>query len=364
MQGALKIFTLARIPVYVHWSFSLLTFFLIYYGWYAQMDRVSFLIFLILFLALFVSVILHEYGHALTARYYGVKTKDIILLPIGGLARLEKLPKKPLQEFVVAAAGPAVNLFIALVLGIVLWMEYDGEIGRIFSSRGTLILRWHRVIPMLFVLNLSLAIMNLIPAFPLDGGRMLRAAIATKLGRLKATEIASYLGQGFSILLVGYGIYRRDFMSMLLGFFLYSMARKEYRLLKTEDLLSKHVIDTATKRTFPAIFAEDSLTKFLTTLPTRQKDDFLVLNKSDNSFHGILSAKTIKKLQKEKTENLLIGAVSTANYPILSSEQNLAEGLSKLRSVDLNFLPVLKDQKFIGVLDYDSINQLLETRKQ
>jgi len=361
MQGALKIFTLARIPVYVHWSFSLLTIFLVYYGWYAQMGLVSFLIFLILFLALFVSVVLHEYGHALTARHYGVNTKDIILLPIGGLARLEKLPKKPLQEFFVAAAGPAVNLFIAFLLGIVLWFEYNGEIGRIFSSRGTLILRWHRVIPMLFVLNLSLAIMNLVPAFPLDGGRMLRAALAIKLGRLKATQIASYIGQGFSILLVGYGVYRRDFMSMLIGFFLFTMARKEYRLLKTEEILSDHLVDNAVKRTFPALYAEDSLTDFLASLPTKQKDDFLVLNKSDNSFHGILSARAIKKLQKEKTNDLLIGTISKSNYPILSPEQNLQEGLSTLRSVDLAFLPVLNHQKFIGVLDYDSINQFLET---
>ena len=216
MQGALKIFTLARIPVFIHWSFSLLIFFLLYYGWYTQMDLSSFLIFLFLFFALFVSVIFHEYGHALTAKYFGVKTKDIILLPIGGLARLENLPKKPLHEFFVAAAGPAINLIIALGLGIVLWLEYNGEVGRIFSTRGTLILRWHRVIPMLFVLNLSLAIMNLIPAFPLDGGRMLRAILAIRLGKINATKIASYLGQAFSAILVGYGIYKHDLMSCLL----------------------------------------------------------------------------------------------------------------------------------------------------
>jgi len=362
MQGALKIFTLARIPVYVHWSFSLLTFFLLYYGWYAQMDLASFLIFLVLFLALFISVILHEYGHALTARHYGVKTRDIILLPIGGLARLENLPKKPWHEFVVAAAGPAVNLVIALLLGIVLWLEYDGEIGRIFSTRGTLILRWHRVIPMLFVLNLSLAIMNLIPAFPLDGGRMLRAALAVKLARLKATQIASYLGQGFAFLLAGYGIYRQDFMSMLLGFFLFSMARKEYRILKTENMLSQHLIESTMKKTFPAIYATDVLTDFLASLPTSQKTDFLVLNAADQSFHGILSAVAIKKLQKKKQENLLIGAVSRSDYPNLSPDQNVSDGLSILRSVELNFLPVLRNQEFVGVLDYDSINQLLKTK--
>lgn len=362
MQGALKIFTLARIPVFVHWSFSLLTFFLLYYGWYAQMDLTSFSIFLLLFLALFVSVVLHEYGHALTARYYGVSTKDIILLPIGGLARLEKLPEKPRQEFVVAAAGPAVNLIIALILGILLWFEYNGEVGRIFSTRGTLILRWHRVIPMLFVLNLSLAIMNLFPAFPLDGGRMLRATLAIKLGRLKATQIASYIGQGFSMLLVGYGIYRKDFMSMLLGFFLFSMARKEYRLLKTEDILSKYLVETTMKTAFPVIYASDSLIDFLATLPINQKNDFLILDSVDQSFHGILSAKKIQELQKNKANDLLVGAVSNTDFPTLTTKQNVAEGLSILRSVSLDFLPVLREEKFVGVLDYDSINQLLKTK--
>ncbi len=362
MQGALKIFTLARIPVYVHWSFSLLAFFLLYYGWYAQMDGVSFLIFLVLFLALFISVILHEYGHALTARHYGVKTKDIILLPIGGLARLEKLPKKPLQEFVVAAAGPVVNLIIALLLGIILWFEYNGEIGRIFSTRGTLILRWHRVIPMLFVLNLSLAIMNLIPAFPLDGGRILRATLAIKLGRLRATQIASYLGQGFSVFLVGYGIYRQDFMSMILGFFLFSMARKEYRLLKTDNILSSYLIGSAMKKTFPALYINDSLSEFLTSLTVKQQGDFLVLNPVDQSFHGILSAAAIKKLRKKNNTGLLIGAVAESSYPILSPEQNVADGLSVLRSVELDFLPVIRGNEFVGVLDYDSINELLKAK--
>lgn len=362
MQGALKIFTLARIPVYVHWSFSLLVFFLIYYGWYAQMDGISFLIFLVLFSGLFFSVILHEYGHALTARYYGVKTKDIILLPIGGLARLENLPKKPLQEFVVAAAGPVVNLLIAGLLGIILWFEYNGEIGRIFSTRGTLILRWHRVVPMLFVLNLSLAIMNLIPAFPLDGGRMLRATLAIKLERLKATQIASYLGQGFSIFLVGYGVYRQDFTSMLLGVFLFSMARKEYRLLKTENILSNHLVGTTMKKVFPALYTNDSLPNFIAALTTKQQEDFLVLNPLDQSFYGILSARVIKKIRNKNNDGLLIGAVAESDYPTLSPDQNVADGLSILRNIELDFLPVLRGAEFVGVLDYDSINELLKAK--
>ena len=362
MQGALKIFTLARIPVYVHWSFSLLIFFLLYYGWYTEMDSISFLIFLFLFFALFVSVIFHEYGHALTAKYFGVKTKDIILLPIGGLARLENLPKKPLHEFFVAAAGPAINLLIALILGIVLWLEYDGEVGRIFSTRGTLILRWHRVIPMLFVLNVSLAIMNLIPAFPLDGGRMLRAVMSIKLGKLKATKIASYIGQGGSALLVVFGVFHRDFMSVFLGLFLFSSARKENRILKTEDILSQYLIENAIKRTYPVVYANDSLADFLETLPLKQKTNFLVLNLADQSFNGILSAKKINKLRKEKPPDDSIGSVIESHYPTLNPEQNVAEGLSILRSVDIDFLPVLKDQKFLGVLDYDSINQLLKIK--
>jgi len=362
MQRAIKIFTLARIPVYVHWSFSLLIFFLMYYRWYTQMDSTSFVIFLFLFFSLFVSVIFHEYGHALSAKYFGVKTKDIILLPIGGLARVENLPEKPLQEFVIAAAGPAINLIIALILGIVLWLEYNGEIGRIFSTRGTLILRWHRVIPMLFVLNLALAIMNLIPAFPLDGGRMLRAVLAIKLGRIKATKIASYLGQALSVLLIGYGIFHHDLMSILLGFFLFFTARKENRILKTEHILSQHLIEKAMKKTYPVLYATDSLSVFLSTLPIKEQKDFLVLNLTDQSFSGILTVEKIKNLRTKMIKDSLIGSVVENDIPTLNPKQTVAEGLSILRSVEVNFLPVLIDQKFVGILDYDSINQLLKIK--
>ncbi|NJN77698.1 MAG: hypothetical protein HC803_04680 [Saprospiraceae bacterium] len=146
-----------------------------------------------LVLALFFCVLLHEFGHALSARRYGVETLDIILSVIGGVARLTKLPEKPWQEFVVAAAGPAVNVVIAIVIGGLLWLtgNFDLPYSPVIDSRNFL--------PILAFANIALVVFNLVPAFPMDGGRMLRAGLAVKLSRVRATFIAMIIGQILSV---------------------------------------------------------------------------------------------------------------------------------------------------------------------
>lgn len=306
MKGSLKIFSLAGIPVFIHWSFWLLGFFLVYYGWSEELNSGEFLVFSFLFIALFACVILHEYGHALMARYFGVKTRDIILLPLGGIARLENLPRKPMQEFLVAAAGPAVNLILASIFAIVLFFDYESDfLVRVFTRRGDLILSWDRVITILFLLNISLVVMNLVPAFPLDGGRMFRALLAVKLGRLQATRIASRTGQVLAAVLIGYGLYAKDLMGILIGFFIFTMARRELQSLKTEALLSAHPARKATK---------------LIPLPVSE-----------------------------------IAAFS------ISADLTIWAGLEKLRATSQNYLLVKDGDEYLGILDYESINQFLET---
>jgi len=307
MKGSLKIFTLANIPVFIHWSFWLLGIFLIYYGWSAELDGREFAVFLFLFFVLFLCVVLHEYGHALMARHFGVKTRDIILLPLGGIARLEKLPHKPMQEFLVAAAGPAVNFLLAIILAAVLYFDQDSDfIGRIFTRRGALILSWKKVVPILFLLNISLVVMNLFPAFPLDGGRMFRALLAIKMGRLRATQIASRTGQFFAVVLVGYGLYAKDLMSILIGLFIFTMAKREFQSMRTEAVLSAHTIREA--------------------------------------FLNILPPDTNEMAQS------------------VNVDLSIWEGLEKLRASKQSFLLVKDGEEDLGILNYESINQFLKTK--
>src|SRR5262249_40373330 len=148
------------------------------------------LVFLVL---LFACVVAHEFGHIFTARAFGVSTPDVTLLPIGGVARLERIPEEPYEEFLVAIARPLVNLAIGLVLLAGAGVK-AGDLYTVESPHTSMIDR-------LAAVNLFLAVFNLIPAFPMDGGRVLRALLATRMGYVRATEIAAFIGQGFAFAL-------------------------------------------------------------------------------------------------------------------------------------------------------------------
>jgi Zn-dependent protease len=180
--------------------------------------------------AMFGIVVLHELGHALAARRYGIATLDITLLPIGGVARLERMPESPRQEIVVALAGPAVNLALALVLlvgvlvaGVGPWLGLPGLGAETFLTR-------------LFWANLLLAAFNLIPAFPMDGGRVLRALLALRLDRVRATWIAARIGQGFAVLLGLLGLVGNPLL-MLIALFVWFGAEEEAQATEVSNLL-------------------------------------------------------------------------------------------------------------------------------
>lgn len=202
------------INVYIHWTFwVLIGFYLVTVS--LQSGPLAGAVVSAFVLSVFACVALHEFGHAGAAAYFGIRTLDITLLPIGGMARLEHLPEKPYQELVIALAGPAVNFAIAgLLVPLLLFGTMplpgpalvDGELG--FTGQ-------------LLAANLILAIFNLLPAFPMDGGRVLRSLLAMRLGHLRATEIAARVGRWMAFLFGILGIYYGSFMTVLLAVFVF-----------------------------------------------------------------------------------------------------------------------------------------------
>lgn len=189
----------AGIPVKLHWSLGLLFLFLAYFGRaIINLDNQGLAWFLILIFTLFLCVIFHEFGHALVAKKFGIQTKDIILSPIGGIARLERIPEKPKDEVIIALAGPLMNLLIACLILIVLLL-ISHPISIPSDSYPQNIREFLRVA---FWLNIILFVFNLIPAFPMDGGRILRALLRTKMDIMQATKIASRIGTGIAIVLM------------------------------------------------------------------------------------------------------------------------------------------------------------------
>lgn len=225
MFSTWRIGSIAGIGVFVHWTFLLLLVV------FAGMDVVkqgprAGLEQLASILLLFAIVVLHEAGHALAARRFGIGTRDITLYPIGGVARLERMPRKPVEEIVVSLAGPAVNLVLAAGAYAVLPL-LNGTVD-IWLARH------------LLVINLALALFNLLPAFPMDGGRVLRALLALKHDFLKATAIAARIGRlmAFVFAIIGIfgvkGVFPPSFMLVLIAVFVWIAAGAEHRAVALE----------------------------------------------------------------------------------------------------------------------------------
>ncbi len=230
----LKVATIAGIPIKIHWSFIFTIFIVGGLILKHQLD-VKTSIFLSLFVAvLFVLVIMHEYGHALMARRFHVQTRDIIITPIGGIARLEGMPQRPVHELLVAFAGPLVNLVLALVFSVVLYaMETEDFFLR--EKEGIEVLTDPvGFIFLVAMMNTILFIFNLIPAYPMDGGRILRSLLSMKMSRTKATIIAANVGRVLAIGFIIFGAYNRMITLLFIGIFIYIVATREYQVAKVQ----------------------------------------------------------------------------------------------------------------------------------
>ncbi len=203
-RGSLRLGQMFGVGVYVHWTFALLV------GYVLLVSPAS----LALVFAAFGCVLLHEFGHVLAARRYGIGTHDVTMLPIGGVARLERLPDDPRQELVVALAGPAVNVAIAALLSLVFFVAFGILPGFGAAVPGGAAL----TLMQLIAVNLVLVIFNLLPAFPMDGGRVFRALLALRKGMLPATEIAVKVGKFCALLMAVAAFFWNPFLLLIAGF--------------------------------------------------------------------------------------------------------------------------------------------------
>jgi Zn-dependent protease len=231
MFGSLKLGKFFGIDTYVHGTFWLLPLFVLF-GGVAGGDLSGAVGQVLLLFTLFGCVVLHEIGHALAARYYGVRTRDITLYPVGGVASLERMPEKPFQEIVIALAGPAVNLVIAAGL-------FAGMLGGLVAFPGsfdpTALDPLDGFVIWLMKMNAFLMVFNLIPAFPMDGGRVLRAVLALGMPRLDATRAA--VGVGSVIAVAGglYGLYKHEYSWTLVAVVVYLLGQAELAAVTRQE---------------------------------------------------------------------------------------------------------------------------------
>jgi Zn-dependent protease len=347
-DGSLKIGSFFGIPLKVHWTFGLI----VIYVMLNVINNNSFW-FLWYIALLFISVVLHEYGHALTAKRFSINTKDIILSPIGGVARLENLPDKPWHEMLVAIAGPFVNLVIVLLISIILFATGEQSIvpenlERVDNSNVPEFFKW------VIVMNLALFIFNLIPAFPMDGGRILRAGLAIKLGKTKATRIASLVGRILAIAFVVFGFIGEQYTLLLIGIVIFFMATREMRDTLLTEKLSKLYVKDFMRNQFTLLHISEFMEKPIELYKRNGESNFLVTN-GLNEIVGTLPSVSIKDAIKENAHNDRIEEWISKVIATVNPEDTLLHTFEKLNKVGAGILLVTKDEKMEAVIDREAV---------
>ncbi len=364
MKGTINILQYSGIPVRLHWSFGLIFLWVFYVGQHWNMGIEGMLWIGSLVIALFLCVILHEFGHALTAKHFGVKTKDIILSPIGGVARLESLPQKPIQEFYIAAAGPLVNLGIAVALyPIILIVSPSHWTLSTLLKLGPEANPALIFIPSLIVLNLGLALFNLVPAFPLDGGRIFRALLSIRMGKFRATKTATIVGQGFAILLALVGLYLGNFFTIAISLFLYFSARQEMQYVQVQKILTSFTVKDIYRSHFKKIYAQDPMQLAITESQKGVERSFLVFNLADEII-GVLHEEFVLEAIKEKAPERLTIDYLSPKFEYIDPADSLKTILEKMQKEGYSILPIRSEGKLLGVLDRNGLYNFIELQRK
>lgn len=344
----------AGIPVKVHWSFGLLILFILFVAYQDGQAPTEFIFFILLVMTLFLCVILHEFGHALTAKHFKVNTRDIIISPIGGVARLEKLPKAPKEELLIAIAGPAVNVVIAVIClaGII---GFLGQEGLILDPESARIDSFPKYFKTVFYINIVLFLFNLIPAFPMDGGRILRALLSFKLSRKLSTQIASTIGKVFALIFIAYGLFIGHYVLAFIGGFIFYMATTENKQVRMEESLFNTEVKDIMRTTYQLMYLHDRMSKPIALSMTNQERNFLVAD-IDGKIEGTLHHLFIKDAIQQNRQDEFVSAYTSTKLFCLDPDTSINDVRNIMNKEGLSIVMIGHSKhEFVGVVDRDGI---------
>ena len=364
MGSAFKIGRFSGIDVRVHWTFLLLLAFFAFIGYQGSGSPLGALTAAVTIVALFLCVLLHEFGHSLVAQRLGIEIHSITLLPIGGVSNLESLPEKPADEVKISVAGPLVSVVLALIffgvgllLGAVpavpadLFMEF-GSVGQFFFSLG--------------FLNVVLAVFNLLPAFPLDGGRILRGLLATRLGAVRATNISSTIGQVFAAAFFLIGLLSGDILLALVAVFIFFGASGEAQMVKQRELTGGLTVSDVmgTKPRTETVTPNHTFGEVLELVIHGYQEDFPVVDEGGNLV-AMLTRDEIMTAAHSPERYQSVRDLMKTNVPTVSSRADLFEdGLRILQKSGLRALPVTENGELVGMLTIEDVGQASLLRPQ
>jgi stage IV sporulation protein FB len=365
-------YTIARIggtEVKVHLTFLLLLGWLAYHMWSVAGPAAA-AGYTLFFVAFFLCIVLHEFGHITMARRFGVRTPDVILLPIGGVARLERIPEAPRQELLVALAGPAVTVAIIVVLLAIALATGESAAGILETAQG-----WVQALAgrsegpadvtflvQLLILNAAVLAFNLIPAFPLDGGRVLRALLAGRLGLARGTRIAGAIGQMFALALGVAGFILPQPIWLLVAFFIFLGAGSEASAVATRLAGRGLTVSQMMVTDFRTIPVYASLQQAVDLLLAGEQREFPVVDNLGRT-EGILTRDNLIRGLTRLGPGGTVGEAMTGAVPAVPPTLGFQEALDRLRASGLPALPVVDASgALVGLLTRDNITDLLLVR--
>jgi Zn-dependent protease/CBS domain-containing protein len=360
MSWSLRLVRLWDIEVRIHVTFILILAWAAYF-WSAGTGRglQGALFGVVAMLLLFACVTLHEFAHSWQAMKYGVKVRDITLMPMGGLARMEEIPEEPGQELRIALAGPLVNLAIAaalILVGFALNTRAVISLGDLFAALQNA--EWSGMLIYLAMANLALGLFNLIPAFPMDGGRVLRALLAIRMDHNRATQIATRVGQGLALLLGLWGFAIGAWTLILVAIFVWMGAAGERRQTDTKSVLRDATVGQVMTRSPQTIGENEPLERAVELTLTTTQSDFPVTAAGNGRVVGLLTGREVLQGVRSHHEGNPAGPLTQGELVTVASDEPLFEAQRRMAVARVQAVPVLgQDGTLLGLLTERDINE-------
>jgi Zn-dependent protease len=336
MGWSFKLGRISGINIQVHFTF----FLILIWGAFNFGGSAGPLYGLLVTVTLFTLVLLHELGHSVAAMAYGIRVRDITLLPIGGVARLERMPEKPIQEFVVALAGPAVNVLLAIILAPIVFGLAGGLGPMVLSMRSQPGLTG--LLTFLLTANISLAIFNLLPAFPMDGGRIFRAVMGTFLSFERATTVAVTVGRVLAVGLGIFGLINGQFFLALIALFIFTASGQEGAAVTAKSRLQEVSAGQALTRNTISLSPNATVAQAASLVMRGDRPDFAVVDPYNRQLLGVVSsgdvARAVERDQWASPMSDIMrpaGEVPkvTPNTPLLEVQDKMEAGSSRVAAV-------------------------------
>ena len=368
MNSSFRLFTIRGIDLKIHITFPLIMLWAAYQYGVQFGDYVAGGIFgLIIISLLFMVVTLHELGHSFAAQYYGVPVKQIVLLPIGGVAQLSHMPSKPIQEFVIAIAGPAVNIVLA-ILFVGITAVFNIPVAQGFLNTE---LTLNSIFSYLFIYNIILAVFNLLPAFPMDGGRVFRSLMAMKMDYVRATAIAVNVGRAVAVVMGIYGFATGSFFMILIALFVFSGGTQELAMVRYGRKLAQDQMASKTPQmvvpqdyTVQDVYAPqvavlgpyDTLERARNAQMGGFQSDFPVAE--NQRYIGFVTEAGLQHAYQQYGKDVLVYAAMSPSVKPVALHSDLISVLRKMDVVRVNALPVVEYGRLLGMITRKQIEDI------